>query len=85
MPSNDDGAWGATVGNTVFVGRSGVGVDRNGGLAYVAGPGLSAVTLAVLLQRAGAVRAMELATNRDWAARTPSTRPIPPIPRRCKA
>ena len=68
LPSNDNGAWGATVGNKVFVWRSGVGVDRNGGLVYVAGPGLSAVTLAVLLQRAGAVRAMGLDINRDWVS-----------------
>jgi len=68
LPSNDNGAWGATVGNKVFVWRSGVGVDRNGGLVYVAGSGLSAVTLAVLLQRAGAVRAMELDINADWVS-----------------
>jgi Phosphodiester glycosidase len=68
LPSNDNGAWGATVGNKVFVWRSGVGVDRNGGLVYVAGSGLSAVTLAVLLQHAGAVRAMELDINSDWVS-----------------
>jgi hypothetical protein len=68
LPSNDNGAWGATVGNKVFVWRSGVGVDRNGGLVYVAGSGLSAVTLAVLLERAGAVRAMELDINADWVS-----------------
>lgn len=66
LPDNTDGAWGATVGNTVFVWRSGAGIDKNGGLIYVAGPGLSAVTLAILLQRAGAVRAMELDINHDW-------------------
>lgn len=66
LPDNTDGLWGATVGNRVFVWRSGVGVDKSGGLVYVAGPGLSAVTLAVLLQRAGAVRAMELDINSDW-------------------
>jgi Phosphodiester glycosidase len=66
LPSNTNGAWGATLGNRVFVWRSGVGVDRNGGLVYVAGPGLSAVTLAVLLQRAGAVQAMELDINPNW-------------------
>jgi hypothetical protein len=66
LPDNADGAWGATVGQRVFVWRSGVGVDKNGGLIYVAGPSLSAVTLAVLLQRAGAVRAMELDINPDW-------------------
>jgi hypothetical protein len=66
LPDNADGAWGATLGNRVFVWRSGVGVDQNGGLVYGAGPGLSAVTLAILLQRAGAVRAMELDINSDW-------------------
>jgi hypothetical protein len=66
LPDNADGAWGATVGNRTFVWRSGVGVDAHGGLIYVAGPSLSAVTLAVLLQRAGAVRAMELDINPDW-------------------
>jgi len=66
LPSNSNGAWGATLGNQVFVWRSGVGVDPNGALVYVAGDGLSAVTLAVLLQRAGAVRAMELDINSVW-------------------
>ena len=68
LPSNTNGAWGATLGNRVFVWRSGVGVDRNGALVYVAGPGLSAVTLAVLLQRAGAIRAMELDINSAWVS-----------------
>jgi hypothetical protein len=68
LPTNADGAWGATLGNEVFVWRSGVGVDANGGLVYVAGPGLSAVTLAVLLQRAGCIRAMELDINSQWTS-----------------
>ena len=58
--------WGATVGNQVLVWRSGIGVDRNGGLIYVAGPGLSVNQLAELFLRAGAVRAMELDINSDW-------------------
>jgi hypothetical protein len=58
--------WGATVGNQVLVWRSGVGVDRNGGLIYIAGPGLSVNQLAELFLRAGAVRAMELDINSDW-------------------
>jgi hypothetical protein len=45
-------AWGrdrgATVGNQVLVWRSGVGVDRNGGLIHIAGPGLSVNQLAEL-------------------------------------
>ncbi|MFA5882417.1 MAG: phosphodiester glycosidase family protein [Acidimicrobiia bacterium] len=58
--------WGATVGNQVLVWRSGIGVDRNGGLIYIAGPGLSVNQLAELFLRAGAVRAMELDINSDW-------------------
>jgi hypothetical protein len=58
--------WGATVGNQVLVWRSGVGVDRNGGLIYIVGPGLSVNQLAELFLRAGAVRAMELDINSDW-------------------
>jgi hypothetical protein len=58
--------WGATVGNQVLVWRSGLGVDRNGGLVYIAGPGLSVNQLAELFLRAGAVRAMELDINSDW-------------------
>jgi len=68
LPSNSNGAWGDTLGNQVFVWRSGVGIDRHGALVYVAGPGLSAVTLAVLLQRAGCVRAMELDINPNWVS-----------------
>ncbi|HEY8216405.1 MAG TPA: phosphodiester glycosidase family protein, partial [Acidimicrobiia bacterium] len=66
LPNNADGAWGASVGNEVYVWRSGVGVDANGALVYVAGPAMSAQTLAVLLQRAGCVRAMELDINAPW-------------------
>ena len=48
--------WGATVGNQVLVWRSGIGVDRNGGLIYIAGPGLSVNQLAeaVPARRSGA-------------------------------
>ena len=52
----------------MLVWRSGVGVDVNGGLIYVAGPGLSVQSLAILLQRAGAVRAMELDINSAWVS-----------------
>ncbi len=66
IPNNADGAWGATLGNKVFVWRSGVGVTASGALVYVGGPGINVPSLAVLLQRAGAVRAMELDINTDW-------------------
>ena len=64
--TNDHGRWGATLGGKVFVWRSGVGVDRNGNLIYVGGPGLDITTLANVLARAGAVRAMELDINSEW-------------------
>ena len=64
--NSDDSRWGKTVGNALFVWRSGIGMDASGNLLYVAGPGLSVKTLAAVLQRAGAVRAMELDINYAW-------------------
>ena len=63
---NDTTKWGFTLGNSVYVWRSGVGITKNGALVYVGGPGLNITTLADLLVRAGAVRAMELDINTDW-------------------
>jgi hypothetical protein len=63
---NDPAKWGWTLGNKVLVWRSGLGETANGALVYVGGPGLSVYTLAQLLVRAGAVRAMELDINTDW-------------------
>ncbi|HEV2311118.1 MAG TPA: phosphodiester glycosidase family protein [Acidimicrobiia bacterium] len=68
LASDSNNKWGATLGNSLFVWRSGVGTDANGALVYVGGPGLSIESLAILLQRAGAVRAMELDINTDWVA-----------------
>lgn len=63
---NNPTKWGLTVGNSLFVWRSGIGVTADGALVYVGGPGLDATTLAKVLARAGAVRAMELDINTDW-------------------
>ena len=63
---NDTTKWGFTLGNAVYVWRSGLGITANGALVYVAGPGLNITDLADLLVRAGAVRAMELDINTDW-------------------
>ncbi len=63
---NDYSAWGATLGGQVYVWRSAVGQTADGALVYVGGPGLNITTLADLLVRAGAVRAMELDINTDW-------------------
>ena len=67
----DDNAghrWGATLGNKLYVARSGVGVTAAGALVYASGNSLSAGTLADLLARAGCVRAMELDINPDWTS-----------------
>lgn len=61
-------AWGATVRNAVLVWRSGIGVTASGALVYAAGPGLSVQSLAGLLVRAGATRAMELDINSSWVS-----------------
>jgi hypothetical protein len=58
--------WGSTLGNKVYVWRSAIGVDASGGILYVAGPGLRASTMADVLSRAGAVRAMTLDINPEW-------------------
>ena len=66
LNANDTTKWGNTLGNQVYVSRSGIGVTRDGALVYVGGPGLNITDLANLLVRAGAVRAMELDINSDW-------------------
>ena len=76
-------AWGATLGDKVYVWRSGVGVTADGALVYAAGPGLDAPSLADLLVRAGAVRAMELDINTDWvnlSVYSPATPGAPATP-----
>ena len=66
-PNLSDGPeWGATLGNAVRVWRSGVGVDANGNLIYAAANDQTVGSLAQLLIRAGAVRAMELDINSYW-------------------
>jgi hypothetical protein len=66
LNANDTTVWGATLGNQIYVWRSGLGVTRDGALVYVGGPGLNITSLAALLVRAGAVRGMELDINTDW-------------------
>ena len=58
--------WGATIGGKLAVARSGIGVTKDGALLYVAGPILTAKSLAESLRRAGAVRAMTLDINPEW-------------------
>jgi Phosphodiester glycosidase len=63
---SNDSLWGLTLGNAVRVWRSGVGVDAHGNLIYAAADIQTAQSLARILQRAGAVRAMELDINYEW-------------------
>ena len=63
---NDSTRWGFTLGNAVRVWRTGLGVDRNGNLVYVAADYQTVISLARILKRVGAVRAMELDINPEW-------------------
>ena len=63
---SDGPEWGATLGNAVRVWRSAVGVDAHGNLLYAAADLQTAASIAQVLVRAGAVRAMELDINSEW-------------------
>jgi len=68
-PNLGDGPeWGATVNNAVRVWRSGLGIDRRGNLIYAAANYQTVGSLAEILRRAGAVRALELDINEDWTS-----------------
>jgi hypothetical protein len=68
-PDLSDGPeWGATVNNAVRVWRSGLGVDRHGNLIYAVANYQTVGSLAEILRRAGAVRALELDINEDWVS-----------------
>ena len=58
--------WGYTLGGLTRVWRTGVGIDRRGDLIYVAANDQTVITLAKILQHAGAVRAMEFDINPEW-------------------
>ncbi len=77
---NDTSVWGSTLGASVVVARSGIGVTADGALVYVAGPALTARTLAESLQRAGAVRAMTLDINPEWVTFNFYSHPNPSDP-----
>ena len=68
-PNLSDGPqWGATLGNAIQVWRSAVGVDRYGNLIYAAANDQTVGSLAAIMIRAGAVRAMELDINTYWTS-----------------
>ena len=75
--------WGATLGGGYYVWRSGIGITRNGRVIFVYGPALDVQELAMLLQRAGAVSAMQLDINPEWMSfmyYLPKNRPAEPTP-----
>jgi hypothetical protein len=75
-PNLSDGPeWGETVNNAVRVWRSGLGIDRKGNLIYAAADNQTVESLAKILQRAGAVRALELDINEDWTSFISYSRP----------
>ena len=68
-PNLSDGPeWGETVNNATRVWRSGLGIDSRGNLLYAAANYQTVESLAKVLKRAGAVRALELDINEDWTS-----------------
>jgi hypothetical protein len=68
-PALTDGPeWGTTVGNSVMVWRSGLGITRHGDLIYAAANYQTVHGLAGILVHAGAIRAMELDINSYWVS-----------------
>jgi hypothetical protein len=58
--------WGITLGGVPAVWRTGLGIDAQGNLMYVAAPDQTAASLAQILIDMGAVRAMQLDINPEW-------------------
>jgi hypothetical protein len=62
----DWSAWGATLSGGSAVWRTAVGVTKQGDLVYAAGGGQTPASLANILGRVGAWRAIELDINPQW-------------------
>ncbi len=63
---NNTDTWGRTTTNSMYTWRSGIGITKNGNIIYAVGNSLLPQTLAVALQQAGAVNAMQLDINPYW-------------------
>ena len=59
-------AWGVTLGGVPAVWRTGLGIDAQGNLIYVAAAAQTASSLARILVDVGAVRGMQLDINPEW-------------------
>jgi Phosphodiester glycosidase len=66
VDTNVETSWGATLGGGYYVWRSGIGITADGQVVFAYGPALNVREIAELLQRAGAVTAMQLDINPDW-------------------
>jgi Phosphodiester glycosidase len=66
VDSNVESSWGATLGGGYYVWRSGIGETKSGRILFAYGPALNVREIAQLLQRAGAVTAMQLDINPEW-------------------
>lgn len=66
LARNEHGEWSTWLNQGLYTWRSGVGIDRNGALVYVAGDALTLEALGSALERGGAVRAMELDIHEEW-------------------
>jgi len=62
----NNSAFGVTLGGVPAVWRTGLGVDAQGNLMYVAAPDQTSASLAAILLHVGAVRAMQLDINPEW-------------------
>ena len=62
----NNSAFGVTLGGVPAVWRTGLGVDAQGNLMYVAAPAQTSASLAAILLHVGAVRAMQLDINPEW-------------------
>ena len=60
--------WGTTLGGSPAVWRTSIGIDRHGNLLYAAADYQTPSSLATLMIRIGAVRAIELDINPEWAS-----------------
>ena len=80
LADNTGNRWGDTLGTRVYVWRSAIGIRADGALVYAASDGLTAVSLADMLVRAGVVRAMELDINPNWVTFNLFSHPDPSNP-----
>jgi Phosphodiester glycosidase len=83
VDQNVETSWGATLGGGYYVWRSAIGVTKSGQVVFAYGPSLNVRELAQILQRAGAVTAMQLDINPAWMSYMfylPGHNPANPVP-----